>query len=342
MARAGRVPACRPTGALSPVPAHVHGFDHTAVVHHDPAELVAAAVPFVLAGLHDGGSVLVNLPGPQLDLLRGALGAAAGRVVWRDTTRWEAHPARRLRALGDSVAEQVAAGTGRLHFVGACPLPDADAAMVPEWLAFDAALNEAFAGAPLHMLCLYDGRRLPPSVLDEATASHPTVGVDPRVPNPDFEGGEAYLRRRRPVDLPVPVSAARTGGQVAPADARRFAARCLAELGATEQLADDLQMALSELVTNAWQAGATSVGVSIWGTDPGVAAQVDDDGPGLWDAMAGYRRPDVHDDSGRGLWITRQLADVVRIRPTARGTSVRVQFLGGTVREGRPAPTVDA
>lgn len=314
------------------------GFDHTAVVHEGAPQLVAAVAPFVRAGVLRGLPVVVNLASPHLDLLRSALGADASQVVWRDTAGWEPHPARRLRVLGDAVAEHAVAGAGPVHFVGACPLAETPPAMVPEWLAFDAALNEVLAGAPVRMVCAYDRQHLPRSVVDEATASHPTLGVDPRVPNPGFEGAESYLRRRRPVDLPVPASAPRVGGRVAPADARRFARQCMGELGASVELAADVEMALSEVVTNAWQAGATSVTVSCWRTHPGLAAQVDDDGPGLWDALAGYRRPDVNDDGGRGLWITRQLADVVQIRPTARGTSVRLQFLAGSVPAGASAP----
>lgn len=312
------------------------GFDHAAVVHRSADQLVAAVGPAVLDGVRRKAPVMVNLAVPHLDRLRTALGADAAGVVWSDTAHWQPHPGRRLRAIGDAAAEQAEQGTGTLLFVGACPLADADPVAVAEWLAFDAALNEVLAGQPVRMICAYDGERLPGPVVDDAMASHPTLGVDPGVPNPGFEGAEGYLRRRRPAELPVPSGAHRVGGPVRPADARGFARRCLAELGTCQQLADDVQMALSELVTNAWQAGATSVTVSCWGTEAGVVAQVDDDGPGLWDALAGYRRPEVHGDSGRGLWITRQLAGSVRIRPTARGTSVRVQFMGDPVLAGVP------
>lgn len=53
--------------------------------------------------------------------------------------------------------------------------------------------------------------------------------------------------------------------------------------------------------------------------------QVDDRGPGVADALAGYRPPAGATVQGRGLWITRQLVDLLEVVPTPTGTSVRVR-----------------
>lgn len=301
-------------------------FDHLAVVHRSTDELVSALLPFVAEGLRAGQPVLVNLAAERTGALAEALGPDAAGVRWTDAERWETHPGHRLRAIGEALDEQVASGASWLRFVGECPWLSTPAEMVPEWTRFDAALNEVLAGAPLTMVCAYDAAALPRAVLDGAMTTHPCVGLVPRSPSASYvEPGRFLEGQQGP--LVVPPTAARVAGRVTPGTARRFLEHCLGEQGVTGERAGDLLVVLSEVVTNAWQAGAASVTVSSWSTGRGVALQVDDDGPGLWDALAGYRRPPVDADSGRGLWITRQLADVVDIAPTPTGTSVRVQML---------------
>ena len=90
---------------------------------------------------------------------------------------------------------------------------------------------------------------------------------------------------------------------------------------------EDLAVVVSELVTNAWKADATSVSLACWQVPYGVVVQVDDDGVGLDAPLAGYRRPSPRQEGGRGLWITRQLTDAVEIASSPAGTSVRVHVV---------------
>jgi anti-sigma regulatory factor (Ser/Thr protein kinase) len=83
---------------------------------------------------------------------------------------------------------------------------------------------------------------------------------------------------------------------------------------------------VTELVTNAWQVGAPSIEVWCWRDGGELGIQVDDDGPGLRDPLAGYRRPKKAVTGGRGLWIARQMADILEIASSERGTSVRARF----------------
>lgn len=313
-------------------------FCHSALVHRTPDELAAAVVPFVADGLACGEPVMVNLAVARAERLRRELGHGAGGIVWTDADEWVVHPARRLRAIGDAVEARTAAGASHLRFVGECPFHSTVPAMVPEWLRFDAALNEVLRDVPMHMVCVYDASVLPAAVVTEALSVHPSVGIRPVQANPGFEDAWRFLARRQVTDLAVPAGAARVAGRVTPSTARRFLSRCMAEVGSTGERAGDLELVLSEIVTNSWQAGATTVTVSCWSTGAGVAVQVDDDGPGLWDVLAGYRRPSVDATGGRGLWITRQLADVVDICPSRSGTAVRVQMLTGLAEADERSP----
>ena len=65
---------------------------------------------------------------------------------------------------------------------------------------------------------------------------------------------------------------------------------------------------------------------SATGTDGGyLVCQIDDAGAGLADPLAGYRPPGTEQRAGRGLWLARQVVDLMQIAPGHRGTSVRFQ-----------------
>lgn len=67
-----------------------------------------------------------------------------------------------------------------------------------------------------------------------------------------------------------------------------------------------------------------------------VVVRVDDHGLGDGVATAGFRRPDPDSRSGMGLWIARQLADVVHVGTGVDGSAVELRF-GAVVRGGRDA-----
>jgi anti-sigma regulatory factor (Ser/Thr protein kinase) len=96
------------------------------------------------------------------------------------------------------------------------------------------------------------------------------------------------------------------------------------------EVVEDMAMAVNELVLNAWQAGSRRLAVRCWRTDGEVGALVDDDGPGIDDALAGYRRPDPGAERGRGLWLARQLVDVLDTCATDDGTRARVRVFDAT------------
>jgi len=52
--------------------------------------------------------------------------------------------------------------------------------------------------------------------------------------------------------------------------------------------------------------------------------QIQDDGPGVADPLAGYVPAAEAMDAGRGLWLARQLVDLIQIVPKSTGTTVRL------------------
>jgi hypothetical protein len=168
------------TGAHDPA-----GLMHTALRHRTGAELVASLVPFVDDALRMNDQVYVSLPPYSTERLKAELGRDADRVRWTDSTRWQPHPMRRLRAIRELVEGAERHGVGRLRLVGECPLPPVPT-MVTEWERFDALLNDALAGLPATVVCTYDESTLPAGVIGRAACSHPFVGLDPVDPSPDY------------------------------------------------------------------------------------------------------------------------------------------------------------
>lgn len=306
---------------------------HTAIFPGSEAHMAAALGAFVEAGLAAGDPVMVNLAGPTTAALAAALGGAGTAVTWTDADAWAAHPGRRLRAIHEEVTARLRGGARAVRFVGECPLRTCPSALVDEWLRMDVALNETLAGLPVTMACVYDTTALAPGAAADVRATHPHLGL-PAEPNGAFVAPGDHLAARRPPGLAVPAGAAQVAGRVTPATGRRFLQQALDGVDLAGSACVDLQVVLSELVANAWQAGATSVVVSCWWDGSQVAVQVDDDGCGLWDPLAGYRCPALDAPGGRGLWIIRQLADTVEVLPNPAGTSVRV----GVLRPGPGGP----
>lgn len=90
--------------------------------------------------------------------------------------------------------------------------------------------------------------------------------------------------------------------------------------------ANDVALALAELLANAVEHGTTPITVEAW-WDGRLCVEVTDSGAGL-DRDAVWRRhpPSPQGDRGRGLWIVRQLMDVVLVESNGNGTRVHVEL----------------
>lgn len=107
------------------------------------------------------------------------------------------------------------------------------------------------------------------------------------------------------------------------AAARRATADFLRDQGAPSGIsADDAVLAVSELVTNAVQAGAGRILLELTLRDGVLTLLVEDDAPGRPAAQP------FTDDSerGRGLGIVARVADHWGVHPTRRGKAVVARF----------------
>jgi anti-sigma regulatory factor (Ser/Thr protein kinase) len=124
------------------------------------------------------------------------------------------------------------------------------------------------------------------------------------------------------------------GDPRSPAAARRFVKSVIGELiggPAPDPLCDDLELVVSELVTNAVRAGSERVGVAVSVEDDCVLVRVSDDAEG-WPEP---READVDDIGGRGLPMVNAISTAWGVRPSGQGKVVWAELpIPGKRRSG--------
>jgi anti-sigma regulatory factor (Ser/Thr protein kinase) len=106
----------------------------------------------------------------------------------------------------------------------------------------------------------------------------------------------------------------------------RIAMRALAERHGFAERANDLVLALDEVVANAQEHGTPPILIDAW-VDGRVVVEVRDNGSGFEPNRVWARHPpDRFGTRGRGLWITRQLTDHLQVACGEGGTVVRIEL----------------
>jgi anti-sigma regulatory factor (Ser/Thr protein kinase) len=94
-------------------------------------------------------------------------------------------------------------------------------------------------------------------------------------------------------------------------------------LGASTQAVQRALIVASELATNVVRHGGGRGRLRLWAAGGRLHCEVSDSGHGLADITAGTERPAPTTPGGRGLWISRQLADEFAIESGPDGTTAR-------------------
>lgn len=339
---------------VTPPAAHFH---HEAILYAGPGSLAAAAAPPVRAAVAQGEPVMVVLPTQTNELLRGALGPFADGVEFADMQAVGQNPAQIIPLWREFVDRHAQAGRRTLG-IGEPVWASRGAAALVECRHHEALLNVAFAAdSDFRLLCPYDTTSLGSSVLAAVGASHPIVsrwgdgggagGAAARGlsgdPSSDphsvigagaAPGAELAVQRDVPGDAPADLFAEPLPAP--PPDAREFAfdvrtlsqVRRFVDLFATEAGLDavarrDLMLAADELATNSVRHAGGSGLLRIWTEPDRVICEVVDSGH-ITDPLVGRRRPGPSDAGGRGLWMANQVCDLVQIRTSPTGTTVRL------------------
>ncbi|HVT78022.1 MAG TPA: sensor histidine kinase [Acidimicrobiales bacterium] len=290
-------------------------FDHDAFVYDSDDGYVEALAPSIGAALQDGRPVVAVVDERHASLLRAALGPSAQDVSWVDAVDWYRRPARTIAGY-DRTLRSTPRGAfviGEVQF-GSTPHEWA------EWTRYEAVLNRVFAHYEAHVVCPYDARVLPGSVVADAERTHPHMfGRTGRCPSEHYIEPEALFAAFGPV-IAVP-GRDPDFVMVDPPSlraARHFFADVAARAGLAWDNVQELSVGVSEVLTNARLHGAGAAVMRVW-VDDRLVCVIDDQGIGTDDPLLGLRVPAPTGEGGFGLWYTRQVFDHVDIAAAPEG-----------------------
>lgn len=288
-------------------------FRHQVAFYEDEGAYLGATVPFLRAGLEAGEPALVAVGPEKGALLRGELGGETEQIRFENIEEFGRNPARILPVWRKFVDDQPS-GTS-FRGIGEPVWPGRGAAEIDECERHEGLLNLAFGeGRAWTLLCPYDSAVLPDEVLAGALHTHPDGGHADSAPDP-FAG--EFLDP--PADAPefdFDIDALH--------ELRGFAARAAARAGLSDERAEDLILAASEIAANSIVHGGGSGHAKAWSEGGALLFETRDAGR-IEEPLAGRVRPAPTQAKGRGLWIANQLCDLVQIRSSESGTAVRLR-----------------
>lgn len=299
-------------------------FEHEAMFYRGDADFLAGLVPFVLDGLERDEAVVIAEPRPRLDMLRDALGDDASAVELLDMAEIGANPAR-IIAVWAAVLEKHTGAGRRLRGVGEPAFPGRRTAELVECRLHELLLNAAFDDGPgWRLLCPYDQEHLPRAVTQAALHTHPVRSTSStRLTSAGYRAGTHAAAFAE--DLPAPGDAV-LRGVYGPRDiqaTRRTVGQWARSCGLTGERVEALELAASELATNSVRHGGGTGTVAMWLDGAAAIVQFTDSGT-ITDPLTGRFSPSLEQEGGRGVYLVNQLCDLVQIRSSARGTTVRV------------------
>lgn len=302
-------------------------FRHEALLYRG-VDFLRWTTPFILDAVMTAKPILVAVSQPKIDELRRSLGTDAAKVRFEDMASIGRNPARIMPVWREFVEEHTGSVQG-VRGVGEPIWAGRDSAELLECERHEALLNFAFASSPaaFRLMCPYDTESLSASVIAEARRNHPTIteqGVSHR--SSLYVGLEAIAR---PFDDPLP-EPQQTPDEMRFDDAHLREVRAFVESQALERGVErtrvpDLVLAVDEAVTNSIRHGGGAGLLRIWSQDDKMICDVRD--PGLIEQpLVGHVTPDANEPSGFGLWLANQLCDLVQVRTSTGGSTVRLHI----------------
>jgi anti-sigma regulatory factor (Ser/Thr protein kinase) len=296
-------------------------FLHPALFYQSEQQYLDGLLPFITEGLAADQPVLVAVPGPNLALLREALGPATADIAMADMRDAGRNPGRILGGVLSAFADKHAPRSVRI--IGEPIWSGRSHAEYPACVQHEALINNAFAGRDLAVLCPYDVTRLDSTAIADAHITHPVLwqaGL-PEQDSVAFAPTAVWEHYNRPLTS-GPTAVTYTVNQLADlGGVRQFTAVYGQWFDLPSHITTDLQLIANELATSGLQQNGAPCQLALWQDDGHLICEVSDNGY-LDDPLAG-RRPYRSDTvRGRGLFVVHGLADLVRIYTTAGQTTI--------------------
>ncbi|HLL69380.1 MAG TPA: sensor histidine kinase [Micromonosporaceae bacterium] len=302
------------------------GLVHQALLYDTSDEFLAAVLPFVRDGVDNGDAILAITSKTDTALLRESLGPMADKVSFFEPASWYDAPGRALAACYRHLEERLA-GHDFVRIIGQPVRTSLDPLEAVEWCRFEAVINVALATSPAWMMCGYDSRTVPAEIVAEARRTHPelTVGALHQPSDAFTDPAAYYVECNRDLPPPPENGVDWMRFDTDPAPVRRFVARHAAAMGLSPRRLDDLRLAVNEVTTNAIRHGGGSGEVRLWRSGRRIVCEIRDHGTAR-DTFLGHVPGDPSAEGGHGLWIARQLCDLLEIRTDQPGTKVRMHM----------------
>lgn len=296
---------------------------HRAVVYEDAAGFVELVGGFLCEGVSQRDRVLVATTARKRSWLRDALGNASEAVEWVDAHALYARHGPMFAEVIGVLARHAKGGNGRVRIVAEQPGLRGDAER-RAYMRYEAAANVAYRRFAASVLCPYDAGGLPDAVLEDVFRTHPEV-LTPDGPRASeaFVDPRAFIRLRSRIQAPpqgAPAVAIEDADDLA--RARTWVCARAAAAGLDAERIEELEVAVSEAATNALVHGAPPRCVWVYEREGMLICHVHDGGRGLADPLAGYLPPESRSEGGRGLWLMRQICDVVEAADDETGSHI--------------------
>jgi anti-sigma regulatory factor (Ser/Thr protein kinase) len=302
-------------------------FHHEALFYDGDEDFAASCRAFAEEGLDRGEPVLAMVGSRKLALLREALGERADGLEFVDMEVVGRNPARIIPAWRRFVSDHASENGGGMRGIGE-PIW---AARAPDELAecqlHESLLNLAFAAADsFRLVCPYDTAALPDEVIDEACRSHPVVSERGEArPCGDYCGIDRIAARfSEPLPEP-PAGADEMSVTVDDLRAARSLVRRRAQSAGIGKRADDLVLAVNEILSNSLHHANHAGVLRIWDEPGGLVCEVRDGGH-IHQPLIGREEPAAGQVGGHGVWLVNLVCDLVQVRSSEDGSAVRMKM----------------
>lgn len=289
-------------------------------------EFVQRSRAFVEDGLGLDEPVLVMVGARKLELLRDALGVRADEVHFADMEVVGRNPARIIPAWNRFVGDH-AGGGGGMRGIGEPIWADRSPSELSECQLHESLINIAFATADeFRLICPYDTDALHEDVIEEARRSHPIVSLD---------GAEDLSHTYCGIDRvaahfaeplsDAPVDAEELTVTLEALHDARDLVRARAQDAGLGERSDDFVLAVNEVLSNSLHHAHEDGILRVWEDREGLVCEVRDGGH-ILQPMIGREEPAVGQVGGHGIWLVNLVCDLVQVRSSADGSTVRMQM----------------
>ncbi len=293
---------------------------HRALFYRDSDEYVGGILDFIGPGLERDEPVAIAVPAPKLTLLRAELGTRADAIELLDMFELGRNPGRIIPAVLGMIGRHA---DKPLRYVGEPIWPGRSLEEIREATRHEALINLAWPDADISVLCPYDADGLDDQVLADAEHTHPGLVRDRRLePSSAYDHGAVPDGCEQPLGGPPPSALERPFEIGDLGQLRAWVGGLAAASGLDADHAGKLVIAINELTTNTVKHADTHGVLRFWQTAGQLIFQIEDAGH-IADPLAG-RRHQITGTGGLGLWMVNQLCDLVEVRTSAAGTTIRV------------------